>query len=218
VLSEIPAGWPPVDEAEGAGPVVPLFPLPGVFLLPGTVMPLHVFEPRYRQMVEESLDGPGRIVVGTVLEEHKDELPGAPPVNRIAGLGEIARHERLPDGRFLIWLVGLARVAVREAPSESLYRRVWAEPIIEIDVPDADEPTYRQRLTEAILERNTELLNLPEDIELSHLVDLLLLQLELPEERMAELFSESDLMRRAQGALNEHRTRPLGNDDDDDDD
>ena len=144
-----------------------------------------------------------------MLPEHKDELEGAPPVNSIAGLGEIARHERLPDGRFLIWLVGLARVTVREAPSESLYRRVWAEPIIETEVPDSDEANYRERLAEAILERNAELLNLPDDIELSHLADLLLLQIELPEERMAELFSESDVLRRADGALHEHRTRPI---------
>lgn len=211
-MDSIPSAWP-VDGADDGARAVPLFPLPGVFLLPGTVMPLHVFEPRYRQMIEESLDGPGRIVVGTVTEEHKDELAGAPPVNRIAGLGEIARHERLPDGRFLIWLVGLARVSVREAPSEGLYRRVWAEPIIETEVPDSDEPDYRQRLAEAILERNTELLNLPDDIELSHLVDLLLLQMKLPEDRMAELFSEPDVVRRADGALAEHRVRPIEDDD-----
>src|SRR6185436_16317400 len=84
--------------------IVPLFPLPNVFLYPGCVMPLHIFEPRYRQMIEDQLDGPGQIVMGTVPSEHAADLDGAPPVRPIAGLGEIFRHERLPDGRFLIWL------------------------------------------------------------------------------------------------------------------
>ena len=67
-----------------ASRVVPLFPLPRVWLFPYVVLPLYVFEERYRQMIEDSLDGPGRIVLGTVEQ-------GASP-------GEIARYFQLYGG------------------------------------------------------------------------------------------------------------------------
>ena len=71
--------------------VSPMFPL-GTVLFPSMVLPLHVFEPRYRAMVEDLLDSPGRLVIATVPEEHVAELPGSPPVYPVAGLGEIGRH------------------------------------------------------------------------------------------------------------------------------
>ena len=77
--------------------VVPMFPLPGVFLFPGQVMPLHIFEPRYRQMIEDLLDGPGRLVMATILEEQSGADVEHPDVLPVAGLGEIWRHEKLPD-------------------------------------------------------------------------------------------------------------------------
>ena len=149
-----PSGWPPAGAA--GGKLVPLFPLPNLFLFPGTVMPLHIFEPRYRQMIEDSLDGPGRLVIGTVLEQYAHELAGTPPVHTVAGLGEIARHERLPDGRFVIMLVGLARVQIREAPSERLYRKVEAVPLAEVQVQADEERRLRRKLTQAVLARTQE--------------------------------------------------------------
>src|SRR6185436_5860025 len=88
-----------------AAPILaPMFPLQDVYLFPGTFIPLHIFEPRYRQMVEDSLDGPGRIVIASPLEDETQAPDAQPSVHPIAGLGEIARHERLEDGRFMIWL------------------------------------------------------------------------------------------------------------------
>src|SRR5882672_2663150 len=156
------------------GRIVPMFPLPNVFLFPGTLMPLHIFEPRYRQMIEDSLDGPGRLVVATVLEAHHDECAGAPPVHHVAGLGEIARHERLPDGRFLIVLAGLARVLIREVPSDRLYRKVEAIPLREVEAGKGREAGLRARLERAVLARCTDLHNLPGDMPLGQLTDFLL--------------------------------------------
>ena len=64
---------------------VPMFPLPGVFLFPSQILPLHVFEERYRQLVEDCLDGPGRILVPTVVGAGEP-----PPVLPVAGLGDPA--------------------------------------------------------------------------------------------------------------------------------
>ena len=135
------------------GAVVPMFPLPGVFLFPGTLMPLHIFEPRYRRMIEDSLDGPGRIVMATVLEGHEDELPGAPPVHHIAGLGEIMRHERLPDGRFLILLAGVSRVLIREIPSRAPDRHAEAIPLREVPPSSSRESELRTRIRRFAAER-----------------------------------------------------------------
>ena len=82
-------------------------------------------------MVEDSLDGPGHLVIGTVVDGHENEMSGSPPIYPLAGLGEIAKHERLEDGRFHILIVGLYRVRIQEVESDRLYRRVRAERVHE---------------------------------------------------------------------------------------
>ena len=204
-VEQIPRDWP----KSGGLATAPLFPLPHVYLFPGCVMPLHVFEPRYRQMIEDLLDSPGRLVMGTVTEAGARELAGSPPVLPIAGLGEIGRHERLPDGRFLIWLVGLARVCIHEVPSDRMYRKVAIAPVEEAAVDDAKVEPLRARLQKAILARCNEFLNLPADMTISFLADLLLQRLQLPPRVMQTLYAEVDVEQRAEGALREHDCRPL---------
>jgi hypothetical protein len=211
--SSIPDAWPPEEPAPpaigGGGLVVPLFPLPNLFLYPGTLMPLHIFEPRYRQMVEDCLDGPGRIAVGAVLQSHHDQLEGAPPVFPVAGLGEIAKHERLPDGRFLIVLVGLARAGIREVASGRSYRRVEAHPLREVPPSKREDPLLRQKLREALLARAPELATkLSEHLPVGHLADLLILRMSLPQTNVEDLYARLDVADRATRALVEHARRP----------
>jgi len=186
------------------GRIVPLFPLPNVWLFPKVVLPLHVFEERYRQMIEDSLDGPGRFVLGTIQAGHEGEAPGAPPIYSVAGLGEIARHERLPDGRFNILLVGLSRVFVREVPSERLYRLVEAVPAVEVPLAKEREPELRAELLAALAARTQDLPAIPDEFATSHVADMLVLRVPLPHERMNELYAELDVEKRARGALAEH--------------
>ncbi|MCC7013255.1 MAG: LON peptidase substrate-binding domain-containing protein [Planctomycetes bacterium] len=193
------------------GAIVPMFPLPGVFLFPGTIMPLHIFEPRYRQMIEDSLDGPGRIVMATVLEGQDGDLRGSPPVHHIGGLGEIVRHERLPDGRFLILLAGLTRVLLREVPSDRLYRRVEAIALREIAATPAREAELRPQLLRAIAQRSKEPVEIPNDMPLGQIADLLLTRLGLEPSRMQELFSLTKVDDRSRSALEEHARRARGN-------
>jgi Lon protease-like protein len=192
------------------GLVVPMFPLPNVFLFPGTVVPLHIFEPRYRRMIEDSLDGPGRIVMAAVLEGDGADLAGSPPVHPVGGLGEIAHHDRLSDGRFLIWMAGLARVAIREVPSDRPYRKVEAIPLCEVPVARRASKRVRERLVAALRERCGGDVELPCDMPLGQLADLLLLRLGLPHERMQELFACVTIAERAREALVEHARRPIG--------
>lgn len=185
-----------------------MFPLPNVYLFPGAIMPLHVFEPRYRMMVQDQLDQQGRIAVANI-EEHSGSPEGNPPVHPMAGLGEIAHHRRLPDGRFLIWLIGLCRVKIEEAESSKPYRIVEAEIAREIEASDEEAEEVRAHLEEAISKRsNGELLS-SESIPLGAMVDALLQCLQLPHAIMQPMFSELDISRRAKQALLEHSRHPL---------
>lgn len=191
-----------------SGRVVPVFPLANLWLFPSVVMPLHIFEPRYRQMVEDSLDGPGRLVLGTIVGGHEAESAGAPPIHTVAGLGEIGRHEKLADGRFNLLLVGLARVFVREVPSDRLYRKVEWSPAPEIPVAAEHAADLRARLLAALARRAPELATPADGFSLSHLADMLLLRIPMPHEELQAYFAELDVERRALGLLEEHETSP----------
>jgi Lon protease-like protein len=120
---------------------LPLFPLPGTVFFPHTLLPLHVFEPRYRQMTEAVIAGHQHMAVVLV-----DDAPSAVVrgCKKVAGLGRIVHHERLPDGRFHILLQGIGRVELDdELPMDGLlYRRCPARLLdAELDSElDADAP------------------------------------------------------------------------------
>ena len=86
---------------------IPLFPLPRTVLLPGELLPLHVFEERYRAMVREAVVGHRVIGIVAVAPGHEEEHLDAPPLEEVGCVGFVAQHRELDDGRFLIWLVGL---------------------------------------------------------------------------------------------------------------
>jgi Lon protease-like protein len=135
---------------------IPLFPLPSTVLFPNVFLPLHIFEPRYRQMVEDALSG-DRLIGMTLLQPGYDaEYEGRPPVYAVGCSGVITHVERLADGRFNLILRGLEkfRILVEEppAPDGRLYRRAAVETLDET-VPEADRAPLRherQRL-EAML-------------------------------------------------------------------
>lgn len=105
--------------------VIPIFPLPRVVLLPSEVLPLHVFEPRYIEMVRDAVASHRVIGMVEVLPGHEDELPLSPPVRDFGCVGFIAAHEELEDGRFLLWLLGLERFHIeRELEVPTSYRQV----------------------------------------------------------------------------------------------
>lgn len=115
------------------GRSLPVFPLDQVTLLPQQVLPLHIFEPRYRQMVTDALDGSGQIAMA-VFEgrDWKQQYHGRPPIRPAVCIGHIAQHEKLADGRYNIILRGVcrARVIKELAPRDArLYREAMLEPI-----------------------------------------------------------------------------------------
>lgn len=120
------------------GRAIPLFPLDGVTLLPQQILPLHVFEPRYRQMVSHALDGAGQIAMAVFSgTAWKEQYHGRPRLRRAVCLGQIAQHQKLPDDQYNILLQGVCRAKiVREVlPKEQseadgkLYREAILEPV-----------------------------------------------------------------------------------------
>jgi Lon protease-like protein len=117
--------------------VTRLFPLPKVVLFPHVVLPLHIFEPRYRQMTEDAL-ADDRLITIVQIKPAGGPGSGAGPaeIEEVGCLGEIIQHVRLPDGRFNLLLLGRKRVRVLdEPPSGRLYR------VAEVDLLHDVEPT-----------------------------------------------------------------------------
>ena len=107
--------------------VIPVFPLPGVLLLPRAMLPLHIFEPRYRAMVRDALDDEG--IVGMVQPRAEGTDPANSQIYEIGCAGKIQNSERLDDGRYMIALQGIARFRIdRElALHPEGYRTVHAD-------------------------------------------------------------------------------------------
>ncbi len=114
--------WQPGDVIESLA----LFPLPGVVFFPGTLLPLHVFETRYRKLTLDVLAGSRQMAVVSIPDPSQTDDLGQPQIAAVAGVGEIVRHDPLPDGRHNIVLLGRARVRLEELPFVPPYRRARA--------------------------------------------------------------------------------------------
>src|SRR4051794_6888804 len=145
-----PRGTRPMgdDDLRDFGHICRLFPLPGVVLFPHAVLPLHIFEPRYRQMTEDALASDRLITIVQVRPPEEWTTPGQPMLEEYGCLGRIVKHERLPDGRFRFLLLGRKRVRLtREVPSGKLYRTAEVEILEDVDVaPDGSDQPRRAEL------------------------------------------------------------------------
>src|SRR3954466_8391179 len=94
--------------------LMPLFPLPTVVLFPNVYLPLHIFEPRYREMVSDALDGDRLIGMVLLRPGWQQEYEGRPPVYPIGCSGVITHVEKQQDGRYNLVLRGLERFRIIE--------------------------------------------------------------------------------------------------------
>ena len=119
---------------------LPIFPLSNVVLFPRVKTPLHLFEPRYRQLARDVLEGERRIGMMVVRPEHVDEMPGDPPIYPVGCAGVITECHRLPDGRYNLVLLGEHRVRVvgEEPRGDSRLYRVARVVRLEDSYPEAE--------------------------------------------------------------------------------
>ena len=114
--------------------IVPIFPLPDVTCFPHSLLPLHVFEARYRAMVIDVLERDRRLAVVRLQPGYEAGYAGKPAVYPVAGLGEMVSCERLATGRYNIILKGECRVRLeQELPSDTLYRVVRARQLVDTE-------------------------------------------------------------------------------------
>jgi Lon protease-like protein len=185
--------------------IVPLFPLPNAVLFPKTLMPLYIFEERYRTMTREALDGSGELVIALL---HAGELlykSGSSAVHSIACLAKIETYEELEDGKYNIVVVGVHRVRlIREIP-HSPYRLVEVEKIedTKYDENSADI-IMRQNQLGSLFSRFTELatgvkrqtLELMPQLDFESLVNIVAMTLNLPIEQKQVLLEMDEASRR----------------------
>jgi len=182
---------------------LPLFPLPSVVLFPNVFLPLHIFEPRYRQMVADALAG-DRIIGMVVLRPgYQNEYEGQPPIYATGCSGLITHVETLDDGRYNLILRGLEKFSIQgeEAPvAGRLYRSAVITPIDEtVRATDRDELRRERKKLQDLL---TPLFNggldarLPEAMPDEDLINALAQYLEFdPMEKLALLERQGPLAR-----------------------
>jgi len=125
---------------------LPVFPLPDVVFFPGTVLPLHVFETRYRAMVKDALAADGTIAVALLQPGWDRRYAGNPEYFPVATAGRMEEIETTPDGRYYFKLAGSVRVRLGEVVRDAPYRLVRAEEIPERPVDESDPRIRRAKL------------------------------------------------------------------------
>jgi uncharacterized protein len=138
------------------GKAMPLFPLDSVALLPQQVLPLHIFEPRYRQMVTQALDASGQLALAVFQgSQWKQNYHGRPALRPAVCVGQIVEHEKLPDGRYNILVQGVCRATIieeSEPDDERLFRTAFLKPM-GLEHGDAEFQTdVRARLIQMLSE------------------------------------------------------------------
>jgi Lon protease-like protein len=104
-----------------------LFPLPDVVLFPGMLLPLHVFEPRYRRLLHDVLASDGMLAIPRLKPGFESEYYRAPAVHDICGIGRVVQHEQLADGRYNILVRGTARGRLLTETAQEPYRTAHFE-------------------------------------------------------------------------------------------
>lgn len=189
-----------------------LFPLPNLVMFPQVMQPLHIFEPRYRSLLEDALDDDGLITMATLAPGWEEDYEGRPPLAPVGCLGRIAAHHRQEGGQYNVLLAGLSRVRIlAELPPKRPYREARVE-VFTDQYPlnaDAVRPLLKRRLQDAFLKI---LPNIPQsqdylaqllsnDVTLGTLTDLVAYMLDIDVGHKVALLAENNVHRRAERLL-----------------
>ncbi|NJN14238.1 MAG: LON peptidase substrate-binding domain-containing protein [Planctomycetes bacterium] len=126
---------------------LPIFPLAEAVLFPGAILPLHIFEPRYRKMVHDLLAGDGLLAMALLQQCSREEYKASPPYHGTVCVGRILRHEPLAGGRSNLTLLGISAGRARSLETPEPY------PVAEVtlieETMDAAEGWYEERVERA---------------------------------------------------------------------
>jgi uncharacterized protein len=183
---------------------IPLFPLPGIVLLPGTLLPLHIFEPRYRAMVADALAGDQTIGMA-MLKPGWERAGATPAIFPIGGAGRIVASEELPDGRYDIVLEGEFRYRVLDEAPPAPYRVARVEEIRSVPFPTADEAARVGREAARLFREIAGAISLPplpeEDVPAERLASELALRLRYEPTELQSLLETDAVSARLQAVV-----------------
>jgi len=142
-------------EVGGGLSAVPLFPLPNVVLFPRAILPLHVFEERYKTMTADAVDGDRQVAMALLKPGWERNYYGKPAIEPVVCVGLILSHEKLPDGKYNFLLQGQRRARIsREITGVDVpYRVAELHPIEETKHFEIDLDDQRRRLREVLEDR-----------------------------------------------------------------
>ncbi len=189
-----------------------LFPLPNLVLFPGVVQALHIFEPRYRKLMQDALSGDQTISICLVKDTGKPTSPFSstdePEIHQVVCIGKIVAHTRLADGRYNLLLMGVCRARIiRELPVEQPYRMAEVKPLVDTQPIETTEKELRTRVIQCCreLHSNGKLLEqesihsiLLNDLPLGRLIDLLSFSVASPCEDRQLILETSDVAQRGE--------------------
>jgi Lon protease-like protein len=201
------------DETRFSG-VARLFPLPDLVMFPHVMQPLHIFEPRYREMLNDALDGDGLIAMSVLAPGWEEDYDGRPALLPQVCLGKVVTHQRLHDGRYNIMLLGSRRARIlAEAPATRSFRQAEIELLDETYSAEGDSD--RAEMQAELTVRFQKALPLPKGVKaqgpvhellaselpLGVLTDLASFALPLDARLKCELLAEADVDCRARMLL-----------------
>ncbi len=188
---------------------VRLFPLPNLVLFPHVMQPLHAFEPRYRELLEDALAGDRLIAMALLRPGWERDYDGRPPIFPVACLGRIATHHRLDDGTYNVLLLGMRRVRLLgELEPTRSFRRARVEVCEELSLSHdaAARADLCRRLRQAFLRVIPTLPHAQEqldqwlgsDVSLGLLTDVIGYMLDIDLSSKQALLAELSVQRRAE--------------------
>ena len=132
--------------------IVRLFPLPNLVLFPHVAQPLHIFEPRYRQLMADALAGDRLIAMALLRPGWEEEYHKRPPIHDMVCVGRILQEKKLPDGRYEFLLQGVGRARIlEEVDADKMYRVARVEPCPDEPIASpSEEEALRGRLAVAV--------------------------------------------------------------------
>ena len=179
----------------------PVFPLPNLILYPGSLVPLHLFEPRYVQMMEEMLaQDQDQLVAATLAGDWEDQYFEEPPLYPVAGIGQVQQVARDAQGNFNLVLRGEGRVQIlgeEKRPTEQLYRKIRVASVAEPKVAAKGHPELLQELLELLTYLTGQGVSAQDGDTLNYLSDVSLVQMPMPMEEKLRLFAQADPVARA---------------------
>ena len=197
----------PDNSTEGEN-LVSLFPLPSTVFYPNTLLPLHIFESRYRQMVTRALEGDSQIGMVLLKPGWENDYYGHPAIVSIGCMGKIKKHSKLPEGKYNILLCGLHRFRILKEVQGGVYRRARVELLQEVNDCDLSSKTspienhviehlkqYLKHIPEG--EKIEQNLNLETCATLASLIDRIAYSFDPSIEEKQAFLEEQDVAKRA---------------------